>query len=591
MYMHNNHIHKARTTLAIHISNNDLVALEQALKSFGDNVSLILNSSESVSELPLITALGVANLDAVKRLIEGGALISATDGLGQTPLDVIVDKLDSAKDLNEFTILMKSAVHMLFKSIENNEGTINQFLIYMLRMQKFKEKIPAVYSEFYPIIEKALGKLEPLLEGLSEFGLDKFGVCAEEVIRAGQILGLETTANIHIIDAKIKVQANKNQTPFSKLYLDEVLSGYGASVADIQTENRFAQIRSALEGRDSEIKLLPISWDGHEIYVASLRDNIILCNRGEYENAEFSGVKIFKAKQFPVDLFDLRSRSISATSFESALRELIHRDPVHTFPIKGQQHGTCSFVNAKSIVAPLLHLLGDKHAYATYKKFTRWMRDREIDHLTMRFMQAKLQKDKTSRELYFQLLCKYCFKILARGHSTKAVRAADLPRFSKILDLFATFKKGRDFIKLLDSKKLSKELASMPIRVNITTTDQEYAPADIIDIKALHCEDLDMQSAIIANFKKRELDLAINVELLKTSFNNDEQMRLINEITSLEDDWQAFVNTKTQEKLYSVANNYVERRKNLWVVSSIFSTNNEYESLLEIENVVRKRLN
>ncbi|HSX20916.1 MAG TPA: hypothetical protein VLG38_07350 [Gammaproteobacteria bacterium] len=605
-------ITKARRELTSRINEEDYVGLEKKLKSLGNDVLEVLNSDAEGAQSPIVTAGRLMSLEAIKMYIRYGADLLANDCYGQNALNNIRNALDVAYDPKDFAQLMECGIYLLQVKAERHEllQYIDKFTLFLLRIQRHGASLAKIFPYRYDICMKAIARLSNQLREVREQGGDLLLQYIEETIRSGHILGIETTSHIQLQTTNFTINSEGNATLFSHYYLHDILCEYVASdelPLDIQTRLRFQEIIRALEHKNPVIQIMVTGWGEHDVCLARVKDRLVLSNRGEGFSVKTRGVKIFKLKK-DIDLKDFMKPADSDEEFEDHLAEFAKITiPEYRFrQIKAQKHGTCSFASPKSLIAPILKLLGDEDAFGTYKKFTSWMRDKEIDHLLAKLTQARFQKHKVNREFYFDVLSKYALKVYIREQKTEKIRPADMARFDKIMDAFSRFGRGKVFMQTMYHTKNLEPLFDRPIEVKISPDriGRDYRP----DLLAVHdhlpkdadvqltdfaCDDYALQQQIFLNFKQRKLDLIVLIDLAKRTMDHTESKQYVKiikyELEELKSDWEKFLHAVGQKEVLDVARKYVAHRKKLWLVSSVFSPASEQETLSDLDMLLKSR--
>lgn len=574
------------------IQDNNMSDLTDKLNSLEDPKSL-LNTVIPNYESMLICALTCKNFAVLKIFIEFGIDVNIKDGLGLRPLDHIVRCLDGANNEQDFQTFLDCGLYMNEQNMKRKpfSNNINQFNIYLLRLQHYREYISKVYGHFYKHCLEAIDTSQKLLNLLTE----KYGasllLIPEEVVRAGSVLGIETHATIKFGESELEIDSAENQTPFTKSYLYAALQEYAHKKLRLKPPLRSAldQITTALEGNNPDLKIIVTGWKDHELYVAILKDKFILCNRGEGHSVLSRGVKIFTLKK-NANYDNFAKRFSTAKDFEDELISVIDtRSYPKTFgEIKKQRHATCTFVNAKSMIVPLLSLLGIDNAYNEYKKFTAWLRDREVDHLLLGLMQAKIKRDNLLGKMYFKILSKYLLKQFIREKETGETRKNDVERCNKIFEVFGSIKQGRKFLLKLGASNFEDIYdEDIELMLDEDSRKSDYTPSILQDRESFKCADPKLRRAILDNFKERELHITAMVELAKCKSlaNEDLIAALDQEILELEQDWREFI-AANDKNIVHVAEQYVVRR-NSWIISSVFNSSEETPSLEAIASACR----
>lgn len=199
----------------------------------------------------------------------------------------------------------------------------------------------------------------------------------------------------------------------------EKISGHLTAIQEayqgLLANTKLAQKSGVLADRIAAGKLtiLKAGWSEHFMSIAALGDHLIFCNRGYGVAKSGLGSQIYKFGDLArVRLKEKMINSLSdyvATEkeiFARINRIMPKEDLLEEIEAEDQKYGTCTFVNQKSIIRPILYLLERKKlalalskpetdmdvmnkaeifAKKEYKNFTRWMRDREIDDIVAQY--------------------------------------------------------------------------------------------------------------------------------------------------------------------------------------------------------------
>lgn len=608
--MQDSQITATRKKMSVLIALDKQDDLKKLLIDLGNDARTVLNKPATGSILPLINACDWGSPETIKLYLDFGADVNAKTAEDETPLDQVFYYLELAPDLKTASNRMQCAKLMLLNNVENSKHLqhMNLFLLFLLRLRRIGPTAGKLNLNYYSLWMETIEDLAQTLQEIYAHGGEQFTDYAEEIVRSKHILGLDMDASIHIQNLHSDLQPG-NQTVFSQYYLHECLAEYLATVKlPAPVHEKFHDILEALEQNNSDIKIIPTGWLQHDLYVAKVGNKLILCNRGETNSDDWGGVKIFELKDLKTDVAESLRFIETAAEFEDKLQGIVEASkPAQTFDeIKEQKHGTCSFVNVKSLIAPLLHILGDAEYYDHYKQFTTWIRDRELEHLLAKFNQARLTRHKADRLFYFEILMKYAIKLqfmqLMKGSDQKLLQ--DEARLELIKTAFADFDLGKTFVAWLDQakpKELEKEYF-VPLKVNgsgrkpVGNISVKYA-ARIGDLNftKLHCEDQELHDYILANIRQRKIDIALQIDAAKHIQDKSEraaaEAQINHNISALQTDWEKFLHAAGQAQLIEVSQAYVEERKKLLVVSSIFSISDENVVLDNLDHLLKLRLN
>lgn len=323
--------------------------------------------------------------------------------------------LETAPDLETAADRMQCAKLIFLNNVANAKQLqhMNLFLLFLLRLRKITPSAEKFNLNHYALWIKTIDELQQPLQEIYAHRGEQFVDYAEEIVRSKHILGLDMDTSVNIEGLHSNLQPG-NQTVFSQYYLHECLAVYIATASlPAAVKHKFNSILSALEQSNPDIKIIATGWLQHDLYVAKVGNKLVLCNRGETNSDDWGGVKIFELKDPEEDVAESLSFVENAKEFEIRLQAIVDLDvPVVNFEhIQEQKHGTCSFVNVKSLIASLLHIQNDDDYYDHYKHFTTWIRDRELEYLLAKFNQARLTKHKADRLFYFEILMKYASKL------------------------------------------------------------------------------------------------------------------------------------------------------------------------------------
>lgn len=440
--MQDHEITTIRKGMSVLIANNKLAELRTLLVGLTKkNVNAVLNKNAEGSVLPLINACDWGSPEAVSLYLELGADVNAKTANDETPLDQAFYHIESATE-QSIRARLQCAKLMLQDNIANKKLLLhmNLFVFFLMRLRRIAPTAEKFNVSHYSLWMETLQEFEQPLQYIAEHGGEQFIDYAEELVRSKHILGLDMDASINIKGLHSNLQPG-NQTVFSQYYLHEILSEYIATVALPEPAmQKLNLILKALEQKNPDIQIIATGWTQHDLYVAKMGDKLILCNRGEKADDQWAGVKIFKLQDPKLDIAKSLKYAEDAAEFEAKLQAIVDVTmPTVDFEhIQEQKHGTCSFVNVKTLIAPLLYVLEDEDYYQHYKQFTTWMRDRELEHLLAKFKKARLTGHKADRLFYFEILMKYAIKLkfmlLKKEPDDKL--AQDKARLEQITDSF-----------------------------------------------------------------------------------------------------------------------------------------------------------
>lgn len=168
--------------------------------------------------------------------------------------------------------------------------------------------------------------------------------------------------------------------------------------------------------------ILSVNAKDHALSVAIFGDYVIVSNRGGVDERRHGfGTRIFILTEetrkilTPEYIESLSDSSKTEDIINARLKQLIPRENfLEEIESQEQKHGTCSFVNHKSIIRPILYLMERKrlalernlpendksiaalaavYAKQAYKNFTYWMRDREVNDMLQQYKNGGIPKD------------------------------------------------------------------------------------------------------------------------------------------------------------------------------------------------------
>lgn len=225
--------------------------------------------------------------------------------------------------------------------------------------------------------------------------------------------------------------------------------------------------------------IIPTGWAGHGVTLVAWNDVLIVCNRGDKKfDSPVAAYKISPPKEITKAFLQEiipEGEIPDSQQVIRAIRKLVDVEkPIAQFPGKEQKHGTCSFVNGKISICPILcfmkllklcgkaftefnsdFLASEKNKYydaleeaeAEYKGFTNDMRDEEIEELSKEY--SHLAPKSIERKVYFQLLVAILKqhhgqdRYLVTGRGAFAMRgrerkkSAEIKRAQKILSVLS----------------------------------------------------------------------------------------------------------------------------------------------------------
>lgn len=246
--------------------------------------------------------------------------------------------------------------------------------------------------------------------------------------RAGHVLGLTKEIEIEIDNKKIKLEPNGEYNEVSMKILIEKLEQYREYTPSTTMEFIYRAMKrsydflkynsnsyksEAVEAflqdyQNKKLVCLASGWHRHTVAVGLYGRFLVVTNRGQAGDPRY-GTKIYAIRD--TKLIDekfmkaLTGSIANAVDFYNLLKAVVDlRNPLVLLRSKPQKRGNCSFANPKSInealiilsqIAPfasdqeLKNSVLNEHRRSKYKKFTRFIRAREIDELIKNMFYAK----------------------------------------------------------------------------------------------------------------------------------------------------------------------------------------------------------
>jgi hypothetical protein len=660
LMMETTQIQELQGQLAQALEDADVVAIESLLSGLdAQGAKTVLNTQVGKVPLPIIRALLNQNPQIVDIYVKHGADLGGTDFRGNSALDYIFDICESEVDeqiRNAFADILETSLDTLPNSDSRlyiNKISPLVFKLLQADKDRFMQQSLSLQSvkmqqdRFTKLLERSKPQLR-LLAANGGYDLLKY---QSKLKRFSHVLGLKSKTKLSFKQYQIDLQGEGNTLRSSKALLFEMVRDYVKN-PDLEptVKNNFDNILNAMADKPNavNIKYVECGWPGHAVGVAIVGDKLALCNRGDRYSELSGGVKIFnlKSENNAVFLNDLKRQSKSSKEFEAQLGKLVDlQNPTHEFKqIKDQNHGTCSFVNQKSLIVAMLHLQGDQQAYEHYKQFTAWLRDREIDKTIKNLHKATIDKNYADEIFYLNLLQRYAVSKIHRKDKMSVLAASNFEqRLAKIQAAFDNYESGKKYNEIIsshqsDPKELKTALKKVFVRdINLSnptsqssitnqqpenlglwgrfvrfvknlwqkfaalfssSTPQANLQFDDTKIKG---EDSELKTSIVKSFKLRHQALQQKIASAASSrskVHDENSIRL--ELLSLEMDWQAFTKATTTEQLLRLSDEYVEKRepvcfksnrKNLWIVSRIFSKPNEADAIDNMRSILASRKN
>ena len=311
--------------------------------------------------------------------------------------------------------------------------------------------------------------------------------------RYGHVLGLTEDLRVTLKNRKVRFLTSGN-CPQASLAL---LSGFLTSYQDRFYSECFKPIAEAIKVCEAlhvrssneytsnaahdlfkryeanQLTFIASGWPGHTVGVTLYGNYLSYRNRGEAGDPVF-GCKIYKIKNPSLvkDLIiDLVKQQKNSTAFEAALAKVIDlKGPVIKLRSQRQKRGNCSFANPKSSIMDMLllqeaglnaskedlvfALIQNKYR-RTYKAFTTFMREEEIDELVKSMF---FSSDPDLIQFYAAVVK----AIVTEHHGKNRGYVKDKNEVKRAVDLFDRsttaiqdiLKADADFMKLMDKIRI-----------------------------------------------------------------------------------------------------------------------------------------
>lgn len=302
---------------------------------------------------------------------------------------------------------------------------------------------------------------------------------------------------------------------------------------------------------------LPIAYSkpiSHELTLIAWNDLLIVCNRGDPILELKHMISVFKlpnkalTKQFLEDIMP-ETGMHTKEKIEQGLRNVIDAEhPILTLPSTEQKHGTCSFVNLKSSLFPMLCFfkllnatssrlvlkqfdsaflkpyLNDKflsskfkkminQAYAEYKVLTKSFRDDEIDELCSAF--NSLPSESPDRQIYLEIFSAF----INEHHGKSYSRRDNSERAQKMED---DQKRAEKILSLKTMTNIEKQnILSKLFFENLMHNDLMYNELDIIPWLISQGLDLNTLNKEIFDFLKEAEQKRESVQILYTPIHDN----------------------------------------------------------------------
>lgn len=208
-----------------------------------------------------------------------------------------------------------------------------------------------------------------------------------------------------------------------------------------------AHIEISKQYHRGELTFLSCGWPGHAVAVVLYGDYLIYTNRGIGCDPR-AGSKIFKMRRDAIINQPFVRRLLIAPNmndFHQLLGGVIDfKNPVVRFRSKPQKYANCTFVNPKSAIEPMMVLLqaGSKATEAElkrvahaerfrtkYKRFTSFVRNREIDEMVKNMFYAQ-------NDILIQFYIRLVETIILRHHGKNKKSLKDRQERLRALDLY-----------------------------------------------------------------------------------------------------------------------------------------------------------
>ncbi len=196
-------------------------------------------------------------------------------------------------------------------------------------------------------------------------------------------------------------------------YLGRINSAYQDVLGFVSLAKNASDLLEKIKNDRMNPTILTAGWDSHTLSIAFFGDYIILSNRGGGREKADYGTRIYKRTPETDKVLTeeyIKGLQDATADSETILKRINILLPasnlIEEMESQDQKHGTCSFVNHKSIMRPILYLMERKrlakakgvseddkdvikeaHVFAkkAYKDYTRWMRDKEIDDIVANY--------------------------------------------------------------------------------------------------------------------------------------------------------------------------------------------------------------
>lgn len=195
---------------------------------------------------------------------------------------------------------------------------------------------------------------------------------------------------------------------------------------------------------DNYVYIQPVVREGHVFYTAFNEKCIAVCNRGQFKSDNLFGNKLFIRKNSMFKMINIYNDVIfsnfkSQDSAENYINGIIDNNYKNiAFDFKFQKTGTCSYANIKSLIKPMLYMLGDsspndelklrdfgqseekkRNCNTIYKNFSLWAKTNEVKVLLNKYIKARDGNDIAAAEVYRNLICQYSSRICTQELNKK----------------------------------------------------------------------------------------------------------------------------------------------------------------------------
>ena len=380
--------------------------------------------------------LNEANPDpnTVAKMLENGADVNVY--YGERPL--LTDLIMQKPKLNpEILKLILEKGHLKpFLTITGSPETLSLMAQAFYSSENYKN-----ITEYESKYQEEMARTDPKsLKGYLDYlNIIKF------LKQKGHSLGISSAIIMKDPDSKdVRVGFEGNQNVHSMASLLHFMEGYQSSIAVKRESERIAEYLSHIRDAYKDVlgyvslekspkdllekikndkvnpTILTSGWMQHTLSIAFFGDYIILSNRGGGREKVDFGTRIYKRTPETDKLLteefikNLQDPTVDSETILKRVNQLLPSlNFLEEMASEDQKHGTCSFVNHKSIMQPILYLmelkrlakekgvseddkaiktLAQDFAKKEYKNFTHWMRDREIDDIAAQYKSEVIPK-------------------------------------------------------------------------------------------------------------------------------------------------------------------------------------------------------